>query len=255
MAKLAGKIVWVTGAGTGIGEGAAMALAAEGATLVLTGRRAGPLEEVAGRIKAAGGEAHVQPGDMTSAAAVKGIATWIEGKFGRLDIFVANAGINILDRGWDKIDAEGVDTVLHGNLDSVFYGAIAVLPIMRRQQGGQIIVTASMAGRWVGLMSGPAYVAAKHGVVAACHTINMQECVNGIRCTAVLPGEVATPILDKRPVPVSAEERNRMAQKEDVGDLIRYIACLPPHVVINEVMICPTWNRGYVAGLQRTGTN
>ena len=255
MAKLAGKIVWVTGAGTGIGEGAAMALAAEGATLVLTGRRAGPLEEVAGRIKAAGGEAHVQPGDMTSAAAVKGIANWIEGKFGRLDIFVANAGINILDRGWDKIDAEGVDTVLHGNLDSVFYGAIAVLPIMRRQQGGQIIVTASMAGRWVGLMSGPAYVAAKHGVVAACHTINMQECVNGIRCTAVLPGEVATPILDKRPVPVSAEERNRMAQKEDVGDLIRYIACLPAHVVINEVMICPTWNRGYVAGLQRTGTN
>lgn len=255
MAKLAGKIVWVTGAGTGIGEGAAMALASEGATLVLTGRRAGPLEEVAGRIKAAGGEAHVQPGDMTSAAAVKGIADWIEGQFGRLDIFVANAGINILDRGWDKIDAEGVDTVLHGNLDSVFYGAIAVLPIMRRQQGGQIIVTASMAGRWVGLMSGPAYVAAKHGVVAACHTINMQECVNGIRCTAVLPGEVATPILDKRPVPVSAEERNRMAQKEDVGDLIRYIACLPPHVVINEVMICPTWNRGYVAGLQRTGTN
>ncbi len=255
MAKLAGKIVWVTGAGTGIGEGAAMALAAEGATLVLTGRRAGPLEEVAARITAAGGQAHVQTGDMTRAAAVQEIATWIEGKFGRLDIFVANAGINILDRGWDTIDAEGVDTVLHGNLDSVFYGAIAVLPIMRRQQGGQIIVTASMAGRWIGLMSGPAYVAAKHGVVAACHTINMQECVNGIRCTAVLPGEVATPILDKRPVPVSAEERNRMAQKEDVGDLIRYIACLPEHVVINEVMICPTWNRGYVAGLQRAGTN
>jgi NADP-dependent 3-hydroxy acid dehydrogenase YdfG len=255
MAKLTGKIVWVTGAGTGIGEGAALALAEEGASLVLTGRRPGPLEEVAARINASGGSAYVQAGDMTSASSVKTIADWIEAKFGRLDIFVANAGINILERGWDQITAEGIDTVLHGNLDSVFYGAIAVLPIMRRQQDGQIIVTASMAGRWVGLMSGPAYVAAKHGVVAACHTINMQECVNGIRCTAVLPGEVATPILDKRPVPVSAEERGRMAQKEDVGDLIRYIACLPPHVVINEVMICPTWNRGYVSGLQRKGTN
>ncbi len=83
------------------------------------------------------------------------------------------------------------------------------------------------------------------------HTLNMEECVNGIRSCAVLPGEVATPILDKRPVPVSKEERAKMAQSEDVGDLIRYIACLPPHIVINEVMINPTWNRGYVAALQR----
>ena len=253
MGKLEGKVVWVTGAGTGIGEGAAHALAAEGATLVLTGRRPAPLKAVAAAIKKAGGVAYVQAGDMTDATAVQGIADWIVKKLKRIDIFVANAGINILDRSWDKISPEGIDTVLHGNLDSVFYGAIAVLPMMRKQQDGQIIVTASMAGRWVGLMSGPAYVAAKHGVVAACHTINMQECVNGIRCTAVLPGEVATPILDKRPVPVSAEDRAKMAQKEDVGDLIRYIACLPPHVVINEVMICPTWNRGYVAALQKAG--
>jgi NADP-dependent 3-hydroxy acid dehydrogenase YdfG len=88
-------------------------------------------------------------------------------------------------------------------------------------------------------------------VVAAAHSINMQECVNGIRCTAVLPGEVATPILDKRPVPVTPEERAKMVQSEDVGDLMRYIACLPPHVCLNEIWITPTWNRGYVAGLQR----
>ena len=75
------------------------------------------------------------------------------------------------------------------------------------------------------------------------HTINMEECVNGIRSTVFLPGEVATPN------PVSPEMRAKMVQSEDCGDLIRYIACLPPHVVINEVMICPTWNRGYVAAL------
>ena len=249
MGKLAGKIVWVTGAGTGIGEGAAMALAGEGATLVLTGRRPAPLKAVAAAIKAAGGVAHVQPGDMTDAAAVQGIADWIVKKLKRIDIFVANAGINILERRWANMTPAGANTVLHGNLDSVFYGAIAVLPVMRKQKDGQIIITASMAGRWIGLLSGAAYVAAKHGVVAMSHTINMEECVNGIRCSAVLPGEVATPILDKRPIPVSAADRAKMAQKEDVGDLIRYIACLPPHVVINEVMICPTWNRGYVAAL------
>jgi NADP-dependent 3-hydroxy acid dehydrogenase YdfG len=114
-----------------------------------------------------------------------------------------------------------------------------------------IIITASIAGRFISSLSGSAYTAAKHGVVAMSHTINMEECVNGIRSCVVCPGEVATPILDKRPIPITKEERARMAQSEDVGDLIRYVACLPPHIVINEVMINPTWNRRYVADLAR----
>jgi NADP-dependent 3-hydroxy acid dehydrogenase YdfG len=124
---------------------------------------------------------------------------------------------------------------------------------MRAQKDGLLIHTASFAGRFVGPLSGPTYVAAKHGVVAMSHSINMEECVNGIRSCALCPGEVATPILDKRPVPVSAEERAKMVQPDDCGDLIRYIACLPPHVCINEVLISPTWNRSYVAALQRKG--
>src|SRR5213078_3726448 len=118
------------------------------------------------------------------------------------------------------------------------------LPIMRQRQDGLIIHTASMAGRFIGGFPGPLYTAAKHGVVAMSHSINMEECINGIRSCAICPGEVATPILDKRPVPVSAEERARMVQPEDCGDLIRYIAALPKHVCINEVLITPTWNRG-----------
>jgi NADP-dependent 3-hydroxy acid dehydrogenase YdfG len=86
------------------------------------------------------------------------------------------------------------------------------------------------------------------------HSINMEECVNGIRSCVVCPGEVATPILDKRPVPVSAEDRARMVQPADCADLIRYIASLPKHVCINEVMITPTWNRGYVSALGARGT-
>lgn len=114
-----------------------------------------------------------------------------------------------------------------------------------------LIHTASMAGRFISALGGPAYTAAKHGVVAMSHSLNMSECIHNIRSSVVLPGEVATPILDKRPVPVSAQERARMVQSSDVGDLIRYIACLPDHVVINEVMITPTWNRSYVAALHR----
>ena len=122
---------------------------------------------------------------------------------------------------------------------------------MREQKDGVLIHTASMAGRFIGGFSGPIYGAAKHGVVAMSHTINMEECVNGIRSTVFLPGEVATPILDKRPNPVGPEERARMVQSEDCGDLIRYIACLPRHVVMSEVMLAPTHNRTYVANLKQ----
>jgi len=251
MGALQGKIAWVTGAGSGIGQAAAIALAREGATVVLTGRRKEPLAETAAAIKTDGGKAAVKPGDLMKASAVGRIAADIEKTFGRLDILVNNAGLNITERSWRQLKPDGVDTVVHGNLSSAFYCAIAVLPMMRKQKDGVLIHTASMAGRVVSPLSGTAYTAAKHAVVAMSHSLNMEECVNGIRSCVICPGEVATPILDKRPVPVSKEDRAKMVQSGDCGDLIRYIACLPPHVCINEVLITPTWNRGYVAGLQQ----
>jgi len=245
---LSGKIAWVTGAGSGIGEAAAVALAGSGATVVLTGRRRANLERVAEKI---GPAAHVRDGDLMKAATATAIADYIKTNFGRLDILVNNAGLNIVERNWTQLSPEGVDQVVVGNLSSAFYCVTAVLPMMRAQKDGVLIHTASWAGRFLGNVSGPAYTAAKHGVVAMSHSINMQECINGIRSSVVCPGEVATEILDKRPVPVTAEDRAKMVQAEDCGDLIRYIACLPRHVCLNEVMITPTWNRGYVAALGR----
>ncbi len=251
MGRLQGKIAWVTGAGSGIGEAAALKLAEEGAVVVLTGRRREPLEEVAGRIRAAGGTAHVQPADLMKSGDVQKVADWIRKDIGRLDILVSNAGLNITERDWKRISPEGIDELIHGNLSSAFYCARAVLPMMREQGGGLMIHTASMAGRNVSPMSGPGYTAAKHAVVAMSHSINMEECTNGIRSCALLPGEVNTPILKKRPNPLSQEDLDRMLQPEDVGDMIRYIACLPPHVCVNEIWITPTWNRGYVAAQAR----
>lgn len=252
MAALTGKVAWVTGAGSGIGQAAALALAREGASVVLSGRRKEPLEETAAAVREEGGTAVVKPGDLMKASVVSAIAQEIDQEFGRCDILVNNAGLNILERSWKELTPEAAELVIDGNLSSAFYCSTAMLPMMRRRRDGVLIHTSSMAGRNPSTLSGAAYSAAKHGVVAMSHTINMEECVNGIRSSVVCPGEVATPILDKRPIAVSAEERARMAQSEDVGDLIRYIACLPAHVVINEVMINPTWNRGYVANLQRT---
>jgi NADP-dependent 3-hydroxy acid dehydrogenase YdfG len=251
MPRLAGKIAWITGAGSGIGEAAALALSDEGATVVLTSRRREPLERLAARIQQQGGEAHVQPADLMNAKSVQTIGEYIQQTFGRLDILVNNAGLNIRDRHWDKLTPEGIDELVNGNLTQALYCVTVALPFMRAQNDGVLIHTSSMAGRFIGGFSGPIYGAAKHGVVAMSHTINMEECLNGIRSTVFLPGEVATPILDKRPNPVGPEERARMVQPEDCGDLIRYIACLPKHVVMSEVMLAPTHNRTYVANLQR----
>jgi NADP-dependent 3-hydroxy acid dehydrogenase YdfG len=245
------KVVWVTGAGSGIGEAAALRLAREGAALVLTGRRREPLENVAEGIHTAGGVAHVQPGDLTQPEAVRKIGAFIASEIGRLDILVKNAGININDRHWDKLTPENAKLMIDGNLAAAAQCVTIALPLMRAQQDGLIIHTASMAGRFIGGFPGPLYTAAKHGVVAMSHSINMQECVNGIRSCVFLPGEVATPILDQRPNPVGPEERARMVQPQDCADLILYIAQLPKRLTMNEVMLSPTWNRGYVAAIRQ----
>jgi len=204
---------------------------------------------VAERINASGGgRAHVAAADLTRAAAAK-VAEAIRGKHGRLDILVNNAGTNIPNRTWAQLSPGGIDTLIAGNLTSACYVVAAVLPIMRAQKDGVLIHTASWAGRHIGPVSGPGYVAAKHGMVAMSHTINLEECQNGIRSSVLCPGEVATPILLNRPIPETPETLARMLQPQDMGALIVFIARQPPHVCINEVLISPTHNRGYIGAM------
>jgi len=128
-------------------------------------------------------------------------------------------------------------------------GGPAVLPAMRERKDGLVINVSSWAGVFHPRFTGAAYNGSKHAVTAMTETINMEEGVNGIRACALCPGEVATPILDRRPVPPSAEDRARMVQAGDVGHTIRFLAELPPHVCINQLIISPTWNRMYVDNL------
>ena len=147
MAALEGKVAWVTGAGSGIGQAAAIALAREGATVVLTGRRKEALQETAKQVAAAGGKAAVKQGDMMKARAVQSIASFIEQKFGRLDILVNNAGLNIRERSWRQLKPEGVDEVIGGNLSSAFYCVTAALPMMRKQKDGVLILSERTGAR------------------------------------------------------------------------------------------------------------
>ena len=104
------------------------------------------------------------------------------------------------------------------------------------------------------MLTGPAYNATKRAVIAVTESINQEECANGIRATSILPGEAATPILEKRPVPPSPAERARMAQPEDFGAAILFIATLPARACVNEIIISPTWNRFLLGGLETPKT-
>jgi NADP-dependent 3-hydroxy acid dehydrogenase YdfG len=250
---LAGKTAWITGAGSGIGEAAAIRLAGEGVRVALSGRREAPLVEVAQRIRAAGGEAHVAPMDHGDPAQVERARDAVLAALGRLDILVSNAGTNIVDRHWDRLDAGKIKYLLDANLTGNFYVAAAALPQMRAQGGGLMIHTASWAGRYIGYVSGPAYTAAKHGVVAMSATINMQEGRHNIRSTCICPGEVATPILLNRPQQLTQEELDRLITADDIAEAILYVATQPPRVCVNELLISPTFNRGYLAMLPKAG--
>ena len=247
---LGGEVAWVTGAGSGIGQAAAVALAGAGAKLILSGRRPEALEETAATIRAAGGEVLVAPADMSVAAEVEQVAETIRTQFGRCDILVNSAGLNVPKRSWREVEVEGIDSVIGVDLNGPFYASRAVLPMMRKQGGGLIIQISSWAGRYVSKLTGPAYAAAKHGLVALSESINQEECGHGIRSCCICPGEVATPILDKRPVPVTAEDRARMLQADDMGELILFVARMPPSVCLNEILVSPTWNRGYLEGVK-----
>ena len=243
MNNLIGKIAWITGAGSGIGLAGAQALAAAGATVVLSGRRVELLEKEAAAIVSAGGKADAMALDVSDAEAVTKVSQAILERHGVIDILVNSAGLNVRNRFWKDQTPGGWSEVIRINLDGSFYCIAAVLPTMRKRQDGLIINISSWAGKYNSSVTGPAYNAAKHAVVAMTENLNQEESINGIRACVICPAEVATPIMDKRPVPPTSEERARMLQPEDLGHTIRFIAEMPAHACINEITISPTWNR------------
>ncbi len=248
--SLKGKVAWITGGGSGIGLAGALELAKAGAHVVISGRTAKTNESALAELKKSG-SAEANLLDVADKKAVASAAAGIEKRHGRIDILVTSAGTNLgATRNLRAVSAEGWDDVVAINLNGLFYCCLAVIPGMRARKDGLIINISSWAGRYASVLTGPAYNATKRAVIAVSESINMEECMHGIRATSILPGEVATPILEKRPVPPSAEERARMAQAEDFGKAILFVATMPARTCVNEMVIAPTWNRFYLGGLE-----
>jgi len=250
MTTPAGKVAWVTGGGSGIGLAGAIELAKAGARVVISGRDAAKLDDAlaaALRLGAPAGAITAMPLDVADAAAVTRVAAAIEAAHGRIDILVNSAGINFPKRYWGETDAETFAQVVAVNLNGATYCTLAAAKGMRARREGTVINVASFAGWHFEYLTGPAYTASKAGMMALTHSFNIEECVNGLRATALCPGEVATPILKKRPVQPTEADKARMLQEADLGRTIRFIAEQPAHVCINELVISPVWNRTYVA--------
>jgi len=248
MSLLAGKIAWVTGGGSGIGQAAAVELAKAGAIVIVSGRRAQALTETEALIKPAGGRVETQAVDIADCEAVKRAAAAILARHGRIDILVNCAGLNIPKRFFKDLDAAEWDRVIGINLNGALYCTLAVLPSMRERLDGLVIHVASWFARYQGYVGGAAYNASKQALCALVHQINIEEGLNGIRGCAIHPGETVTPLQKARPKPPSPEDQAKMLKMEDLGRVVRFVAESPAHVCVNEVVVTPTWNRLILGG-------
>ena len=240
------KVVWITGAGSGIGQNAAVTLSKLGMKVILSGRNVKNLQETALKCE---NNPIIKKLDIADKNQVKSVAHEIKMEFMHIDILINCAGINIENRDWDNINENEWDDVFQTNINGLFYCCKSAIPMMKERQDGLIINISSWSGNHVSLLSGVSYTSSKHALNAMTETINMKYCNLGIRACALCPGEVSTAILDKRPKKLSKEQKDKMLQPDDLGETIAFICQMPKHVCINELTISPTWHRRYIADL------
>lgn len=241
---LDGKIAWVTGAGSGIGRATALALAGAGASVVLSGRKIGALEESAGLMAGLGPLPEIEPLDIADPAAARAVADRIMARFGCLDIYVGAAGYNIPQRRWSDLSGEAASGIINTNLSGAYNATSAALGKMRPRGEGLLIHIASWSGKRVAIHSGPAYTAAKFGLVAMSESLNLEVALEGIRSTVIAPGGVDTPLLDNLPAPLSPDDRAKLLHPEDCAALVLHVATLPAHVRIDEIVVTPVIQTG-----------
>jgi NAD(P)-dependent dehydrogenase (short-subunit alcohol dehydrogenase family) len=149
------------------------------------------------------------------------------------------AGTNIPKRSWETLTIEDYRQVIDTNLNGAFYCVRSLLPAMRKKGGGTIVFIVSDAGIIANAKAGAAYVASKFAERGLAQSINAEERGNGIRACAISPGDINTPILEKRPVPPPAEAREIMLQPEDVAECVMLAINLPSRAVVEELVIRP----------------
>ena len=250
MKALEGQVAIVTGGGTGIGRVTATMLAAEGAQVVIAGRRKPPLDEVVVEIERAGGVCAARQADLGKVSDAVELARWTLERFGRIDVLVNNAGHSSKARNVRYVTPDEWEQVVAVNLTGVYALTQAVLPGMVERGAGTIITVSSMAALRPGLIGGAPYGAAKaaaRNLMGHVHNVLRNQ---GIRATTIMPAEVDTPILDNRPHVPDATARATMMMPEDVARAVLLCVTLPARTVIEEIVMSPTIQRDNSADIR-----
>ena len=233
------KIAVVTGAGTGVGRAVVLALAERGYSVALLGRTAATLDETIKLAGTAGGKLVGTVCDVSDESSVTMMAKRVRAELGEPSVLVNSAGINVPRRKLAELSSDDFRKIVDVNLTGAFLCIQQFLPGMRKLGGGTIVNVISDAGVVANRVSGAAYIAAKFGLAGLNATINAEERQNGIRACAILPGEINTPLLDKRPQPPPPEHRAKILQPEDVAACVMLAIDLPQRAVIDHLVVRP----------------
>ncbi len=191
------KVVFLTGASSGIGKALALEIANRGATLGLLARRAELLQEISDKIEQNGGLARNFTVDITDAKAVAEAAQSLRNEFGKIDVLIANAGIAGNDKETRILDAEAVTKVINTNLIGAVNSVAVVLPQMLERESGQLVAISSLAG-FRGLPKSAAYCASKAGMTAFFESVRLDVQHKGVSVTIIQPGFIKTPLTSGR---------------------------------------------------------
>ena len=244
-AALSDQVAVVTGASSGIGEATALALAREGAAVVLAARREDRISSLAKRIEEEGKRALARPTDVTAEDDARGLIADARDQFGRVDILVNNAGVMLLGPVMGA-DTQEWRTMIDVKLLGLLYCTHAALPIMAEQRSGHVVNLSSVAGRAANAGSA-VYNMTKWGVGGFSEALRQEALHAGVRVTVVEPGFVATELQSHNQNPVVREAIDNMREQigdvleaQDIADTILFAVTRPQRMDVNEVLVRPT---------------
>jgi NADP-dependent 3-hydroxy acid dehydrogenase YdfG len=229
----------VTGAGSGVGQATAVALVKQGWRVALVGRRPETLEETVKRAGSHRSKFLVFPCDVSDAGAVAAMSRQVLEKCGSVEVLVNAAGTNAPRRALAELSPEDYHAMINTNLHGAYYCVQAFLPQMRARRSGTIVNIVSEAGKQATPKAGPAYVMSKFGLAGLTQSINAEERAHGVRACSIFPGDIDTPILDKRPVVPDAAARDKMLKAEDIAECVLLAINLPRRAVVEEILVRP----------------
>lgn len=242
--SLTGKVALITGASSGIGESAALALAEAGALVAVSGRRKDRLDSLVARIEAAGGKALALPGDVSVEEQARKSVEDTVAHFGRIDILINSAGVNE-HGGIESLSLEQWRRLIDINLMGTIYTSRIAFPIMKAQGAGDIVNISSTAGRRSGAEFA-AYSTSKFGVTGFTEALRQEGGKAGIRVSIIEPGATATEIAQSLTDPKWREAIHQHTHKEgametsDIVDAIMLVVQLPRRANVTRILIQPT---------------